>query len=952
MALGTADLQIVINAKDDASKTFGKVGKTIGKFSKLAVLGAGAAAVAAGAATVAAVKMAQGYEKAMAEVATLGVPVDQMKVLEDGVLDLSKRLGVDAVEATGALYQAISAGVPPENALAFLETASKAAIAGVTDAETAVDGITSVTNAFAAQQISATEAADILFATVKAGKTNFEELSSSIANVAPLAAATGVQFSEVAAALATMTASGTATSVATTQVRSAIQALTKPSAELTDIFAQAGFESGEAAVRQIGFAKAADIVSKATGGSVAKMTKLLGSIEGVQGVLGVTGDQAAAFAKNVDGMANSAGAADEAFEVMSQSFDFQMSRVRQAFKSGMIEFGMQILPILTPIAEMMANKLPGAIEMTLTPLKAFGSAMSSLKESASGFMVALDDLAERYDHGRNILGMMRLEYEESNDAFLAVHDVFPKLTAAMGVMNQGWIRFHELMEALQPSLEYLREAMQPIEQSFKTLGATVGFSFQTMLDKIQPLIPLLVNLLLPLWVRLLNLVGRLLPVLQEFGAVVIPVIVESINKLTKAWALFFGGPETNAQGSTMLKNLVTQGKELAREFGEKLVPVIRELADQFVAIIPTVIEFGKNAIDVLAPMVQRLFDNIEALIPTLETMWENFKATAAVVNEEVSPFLDYLVVLFQRGVMPVIESTVSLIGSLLGVFGRLVDPLMMVVRAVGEALLPVFTFVITDMLPPLLRLVDELIKQVERDVVPAFEEFAATLAETLVPAIKLVSRIVLSMLKNHWLPLVIYIHEHIRPAFVAIAVFLLKTLTKALRVVGAILRGDFTGALKFVGELIVHLFQGIAGALRGLVLTTIGYIKNLLTTARGFVKDVLDMVKHVPLLGGMVGDLSKGLDKTRSVGFGFAHGGQFTVGGAGGPDSQLVSFAATPGEVVTVSKPGGGGGGSGTTIVVQGSLVTERELSEVIVGTMREATRLNEDVLNVNAVTI
>ena len=42
--------------------------------------------------------------------------------------------------------------------------------------------------------------------------------------------------------------------------------------------------------------------------------------------------------------------------------------------------------------------------------------------------------------------------------------------------------------------------------------------------------------------------------------------------------------------------------------------------------------------------------------------------------------------------------------------------------------------------------------------------------------------------------------------------------------------------------------------------------------------------------------------------FGFANGGAFTVGGAGGRDSQLVAFRATPGERVQVNKPGMGGG--------------------------------------------
>jgi hypothetical protein len=38
--------------------------------------------------------------------------------------------------------------------------------------------------------------------------------------------------------------------------------------------------------------------------------------------------------------------------------------------------------------------------------------------------------------------------------------------------------------------------------------------------------------------------------------------------------------------------------------------------------------------------------------------------------------------------------------------------------------------------------------------------------------------------------------------------------------------------------------------------------------------------------------------------FGFANGGDFTVGGSGGTDSQLVAFRATPGEAVSIRTPG------------------------------------------------
>lgn len=61
------------------------------------------------------------------------------------------------------------------------------------------------------------------------------------------------------------------------------------------------------------------------------------------------------------------------------------------------------------------------------------------------------------------------------------------------------------------------------------------------------------------------------------------------------------------------------------------------------------------------------------------------------------------------------------------------------------------------------------------------------------------------------------------------------------------------------------------------------------------------------LAGSLIGD-GKGGGLLAGL-LGFATGGSFTVGGAGGTDSQLVAFRATPGEMVDVRRPGQGGGG-------------------------------------------
>jgi TP901 family phage tail tape measure protein len=58
--------------------------------------------------------------------------------------------------------------------------------------------------------------------------------------------------------------------------------------------------------------------------------------------------------------------------------------------------------------------------------------------------------------------------------------------------------------------------------------------------------------------------------------------------------------------------------------------------------------------------------------------------------------------------------------------------------------------------------------------------------------------------------------------------------------------------------------------------------------------------------GGGLGGIFTGLLGSLS---GFANGGSFQVGGAGGVDSQLVAFKASPNETVSITKPGQRGGG-------------------------------------------
>lgn len=312
---------------------------------------AGAIVAAFGVAVIAAlsmaVKAAADFEKGMREVNTMmGLTQQQFVVISEEVRIFSIEMGVNAVEATHALYQAISAGVPKENVLDFLRVATKAAIGGVTDTETAVDGLTTVINAFKLSIEDAQWVADIMFTTVKGGKTTFDELAQSLFNVAPIAKASGVSFEEVAAALATMTKQGVPTSVATTQLRAAIQAMTAPTVRQEKYLKELGLEMSKTTMETEGLAAMMDKLFVATGGNMGMLRKVIGSVEGVQAVLALAGENADMFAADLAAMSGAAGASQAAFEEMEKSLSRRLEKMREGFMGLAIAAGDVLAPYI------------------------------------------------------------------------------------------------------------------------------------------------------------------------------------------------------------------------------------------------------------------------------------------------------------------------------------------------------------------------------------------------------------------------------------------------------------------------------------------------------------------------------------------------------------------------------------------------------------------------------
>lgn len=334
-----------------ARKDLRGLGQESQKSSRVIGAAFGAAAVGVGALTAAigvSIAAAGEFQAGLAEVGTLSA---EAAMLTDeygaGLKRLAAESGQTHADLTRGLYNTVSAGVAAGDALGFLDQSTKLATAGVTDVNTAVDILTTATNAWSATNLEAGRANDIIFATVQRGKTTVEEFGRSLFQAAPLAAKLNVGLDEVGATVATLTAQGVPTAQAMTQLRGAMQGLTRPTTELTELFNRAGYASGQAAIEALGFGGAADILANAVDGDIGQLTKLVGSIEGVQAILGITGDQQAAFSANLEATRESSGVAERAYNRMANTFEFQRRRLEQGFNNIKITIGEAFLPVVS-----------------------------------------------------------------------------------------------------------------------------------------------------------------------------------------------------------------------------------------------------------------------------------------------------------------------------------------------------------------------------------------------------------------------------------------------------------------------------------------------------------------------------------------------------------------------------------------------------------------------------
>lgn len=301
-----------------------------------------------------AVRMAADLETAFVKIKHLtGVSDDVLKGIKSQVRGLSTELGISQQELAEGAYNITSAGIRDlATSMEILRASGRASIQGLGDIKTVSKAITAAINVYGKANLSAAEAAEVLFMTIREGEVEAASLAPTLGRVLAPAEQLGISFAEVGANLAVYTRAGVNAEEAITGLRNVMSSIASPTAEFITALDKAGTSTDELkySIRTGGLAQGLLDLVKAIESSGQETEDLFGNIRGLVNVLAVTGQQADTYLKIVKSITESQDEMNKGAKATGDTLNWQMQRAKVAVQNLQIELGEKLAPYVSKLA--------------------------------------------------------------------------------------------------------------------------------------------------------------------------------------------------------------------------------------------------------------------------------------------------------------------------------------------------------------------------------------------------------------------------------------------------------------------------------------------------------------------------------------------------------------------------------------------------------------------------
>ena len=391
----------------------------------------------------AAVKAATDFDDSMTKIESLvGIASDEVDAMAESVKALSGETAQAPAKLADAMFFIQSAGLRGATAMETLEASAKASAIGLGDVTQIADLATSALNAYGAENLSATDATDVMTAAVREGKLEASELAGSMGRVLPIASAMGVRFDEVGAAFAALSRTGTNAAEAATQVRGILSSLLRPTKQAEEALEGMGLSS-EGLRQQIkdeGLLATLQTLAEEFDGNAAASASVFGNVRALSGVMDLMGANVATTEQIFANMRDTTGTLDEAFGVVSDTAGFKFRQAMADVQEALVGIGQTVLPVVLTMLEG-ARSMVDAFTAMPTPVKLAAAAVAAFVAASGpigaiaiavgGLFYHFGKMGERSRQAKERQEALTAEFIAANDPAATMIDRMTELAASI-----------------------------------------------------------------------------------------------------------------------------------------------------------------------------------------------------------------------------------------------------------------------------------------------------------------------------------------------------------------------------------------------------------------------------------------------------------------------------------------------------------------------------------------
>lgn len=488
--LAAEEMERMANATKSAGEVLSDAGDKIQNIgSKLDSIGdtmsktVTAPLVAAG---TAATKYADEYEGSAAKLQTLVEDgTISMEDMQARVRKVSDETGISANDANDAMYQYVSATQDVDGATDGFVISAKSAVGGFTDVTTAIDGLTTIMNAYHLKGTdNMSDIADKMLMTQNKGKTTFGELSQYLGQVVSTAYSANMSLDELLGSTATLTANGIQTSAAITGIKAALSNIISPTDDAKAAAEALGIQWDAAALQEKGWVGLLEDVRNSMKESAPEylelteqaqeyskqLEKLTQTQEANTSTIDNLTTENDRLKKQMKSVKETSGSSSDEYKALSEQYDANVDKIKALKKenkelassqkdlekkSAGVTSQMDILANAADSPISVYAKLLGSVEglntvLTLTSDEGF----ATLKEYTGAIHNAKGAVDKAYDKmtGTNSAKVRKSLNRIKNTAIEAGEKILPVISDVLEKLADGVTKFSELDDSTQETI--------------------------------------------------------------------------------------------------------------------------------------------------------------------------------------------------------------------------------------------------------------------------------------------------------------------------------------------------------------------------------------------------------------------------------------------------------------------------------------------------------------------